>query len=54
MKLTKLTQLTEQIFITGMASRRKEERRKRGTKVPRTEAWFFEKKIQAIEKRYKL
>ncbi len=28
--------------------------KKRGTKVPRREAWFFEKKIQAIEKRYKL
>jgi hypothetical protein len=26
-------------------------KKKRGTKVQRTEAWFFEKKIQAIKKK---
>lgn len=42
-------------YKSGMACRAMDDvRRKRGTKVQRTEAWFFEKKIQAIEKRYKL
>ena len=26
-------------------------KKKRGTKVPRTEAWFFEKKIQVVKKK---
>ena len=41
-------------YTSGMACRAMDKRRKGGTKVQRTEAWFFEKKIQAIEKRYKL
>ncbi len=45
--------LSANFYTSGMACRTMD-KRKGGTGVQRTEAWFFEKKIQAIEKRFKL